>query len=200
MSDSRVAVRDGGDARGVAERVGIRLDEAGWVAVDELLEGCRRAGQAMTREELAEIVRTNEKQRFALSADGSRIRANQGHSVPVDLGLPPVTPPDRLYHGTSAGALTVYGVFAASTLTLASHVRTGRRVGGGFEISVEVKFPRGPVEGGAGVLPDAARDGGGAFQRLVGTGFPAFEIGGEPAGGATGPMGCRSSVIGTSSP
>ena len=83
------------------ERVGIRLDEAGWVAVDELLEGCRRAGQAMTREELAEIVRTNEKQRFALSDDGARIRANQGHSVGVELGYEPAEPPEVLYHGTA---------------------------------------------------------------------------------------------------
>ena len=83
------------------ERIGIRLDEAGWVAVDELLEGCRRAGQAMTRDELGEIVRTNEKQRFAFSEDGARIRANQGHSVEVELGYEPAEPPETLYHGTA---------------------------------------------------------------------------------------------------
>ena len=55
------------------ERIGIRLDEAGWVSVDELLEGCRRAGQVMTRDELAQIVRTSDKQRFALSDDGARL-------------------------------------------------------------------------------------------------------------------------------
>jgi putative RNA 2'-phosphotransferase len=46
------------------------------------------------------VVRTNDKQRFAYSADGNRIRANQGHSLPIDLGLVPVEPPELLYHGT----------------------------------------------------------------------------------------------------
>jgi putative RNA 2'-phosphotransferase len=81
--------------------VGIRLDEAGWVAVGELLEGCRRAGQLITPDELKEIVRTSDKQRFALSDDGTRIRANQGHSVDVELGYEPATPPEVLYHGTA---------------------------------------------------------------------------------------------------
>ena len=83
------------------QRVGIELDEAGWVAVDELLSGCRRAGLALTFDELREIVRTSDKQRFALSEDGTRIRANQGHSVPVELGLEPLAPPEVLYHGTA---------------------------------------------------------------------------------------------------
>jgi putative RNA 2'-phosphotransferase len=83
------------------ERIGIRLDEAGWVPVDELLEGCRRAGKAISHEELKEIVRTSDKQRYALSEDGSRIRANQGHSVEVDLGYAPAMPPEVLFHGTA---------------------------------------------------------------------------------------------------
>jgi putative RNA 2'-phosphotransferase len=83
------------------ELVGITLDEAGWVAVDELLAGCARQGRAISRAELAEIVRTSDKQRFALSEDGTRIRANQGHSVQVELGHEPATPPEVLYHGTA---------------------------------------------------------------------------------------------------
>jgi putative RNA 2'-phosphotransferase len=83
------------------QRIGIVLGEAGWVSVDELLEGCRRAGVAITRDDLGEIVRTSDKQRFALSDDGTRIRANQGHSVPVELGLEPLAPPEILYHGTA---------------------------------------------------------------------------------------------------
>src|SRR5215212_1536400 len=83
------------------ERVGIRLDDAGWVSVDELLEGCRRAGKPMTRDELGQIVRTNDKQRFVLSDDGTRIRANQGHSVEVELGYEPAEPPETLWHGTA---------------------------------------------------------------------------------------------------
>ena len=83
------------------QRIGVRLDEAGWVAVDALLEGCRRAGTPISREDLEEIVRTSDKQRFALSEDGTRIRANQGHSVDVELGYEPATPPEVLYHGTA---------------------------------------------------------------------------------------------------
>ncbi|WP_017590772.1 RNA 2'-phosphotransferase [Nocardiopsis ganjiahuensis] len=81
-------------------RAGITLDPHGWVGVDELLSGCRRAGRPLTPEELREIVHTNDKKRFALSPDGLRVRAQQGHSVRVDLSLEPVPPPDRLFHGT----------------------------------------------------------------------------------------------------
>ena len=84
------------------EKIGLTLDEAGWVPVTDLLEGCRKAGHAITLEQLREIVRTSDKQRFALSEDGTRIRANQGHSVEVDLGYEPAAPPEVLYHGTAA--------------------------------------------------------------------------------------------------
>ena len=57
----------------------------------------------MSYETLVEVVRTSDKQRFGLSEDGKRIRANQGHSVKVDLGLQPQTPPELLYHGTVPG-------------------------------------------------------------------------------------------------
>jgi putative RNA 2'-phosphotransferase len=80
---------------------GVTLDEAGWVAVADLLAGCRRAGVEIGDDELREIVRTSDKQRFALSEDGTRIRANQGHSVEVDLGYEPAEPPDVLWHGTA---------------------------------------------------------------------------------------------------
>ncbi|MFF9688029.1 RNA 2'-phosphotransferase [Streptomyces sp. NPDC014623] len=84
-------------------RIGITLDAHGWVAVDELLEACARHGFALTRDELAHVVATSDKQRFAV--DGERVRANQGHSVPVELGLPPAEPPAYLYHGTVARVL-----------------------------------------------------------------------------------------------
>ncbi|MBI5154201.1 RNA 2'-phosphotransferase [Candidatus Poribacteria bacterium] len=82
-------------------RVGITLDEAGWVRVADLLEALARHGAALTREELDEIVATNDKQRFAFSADGTSIRASQGHSVKVELGYTEEVPPSRLYHGTT---------------------------------------------------------------------------------------------------
>ena len=81
--------------------VGITLDEAGWVSVEDLLEGSRRNGHAITFDELQRIVQTSDKQRFAFSEDLKRIRANQGHSVPVDLGYEPARPPEVLYHGTA---------------------------------------------------------------------------------------------------
>ncbi len=87
------------------EVAGITLDDAGWTPIEALLAGCARAGTPITRSELDEVVRTNDKQRFALSADGTRIRANQGHSVEVELGYAPADPPAVLYHGTSADAL-----------------------------------------------------------------------------------------------
>jgi putative RNA 2'-phosphotransferase len=82
--------------------VGLTLDDAGWVAVDDLLAAAARAGVALDRPLLERVVRENDKQRFALSPDGARIRANQGHSVPVELGLTPTEPPETLYHGTAA--------------------------------------------------------------------------------------------------
>src|SRR5947209_1046728 len=79
------------------EKVGIQLDEAGWVAVDELLDAVNAHGLRLSLECLQEVVDSNDKKRFALQ-DGF-IRANQGHSVPVDLGLPEAEPPEFLYHG-----------------------------------------------------------------------------------------------------
>ena len=83
------------------QRIGIVLDSAGWTDVAGLLAACAAHGMAMTRDQLAEVVATSDKQRFALSDDGARIRANQGHSVDVELELAPATPPDVLYHGTA---------------------------------------------------------------------------------------------------
>ncbi|HYH80149.1 MAG TPA: RNA 2'-phosphotransferase [Longimicrobium sp.] len=82
-------------------KIGLKLDATGWADVGELLAGAARAGVRLDRETLARVVAANEKQRFALSDDGTRIRANQGHSVEVDLGLEPRTPPEVLYHGTA---------------------------------------------------------------------------------------------------
>ncbi|MEE1740081.1 RNA 2'-phosphotransferase [Streptomyces sp. BE147] len=87
------------------ERIGITLDAHGWVTVDELLRATARHGFALTRAELDHVVAANDKQRFTL--DGDRIRANQGHTVAVDLDLPPAEPPAYLYHGTVARVLDV---------------------------------------------------------------------------------------------
>jgi putative RNA 2'-phosphotransferase len=81
--------------------IGIILDDAGWVDVGVLLDAMARHGTSVSREELDHVVATNDKKRFAFSDDGLRIRASQGHSVQVELALPPTTPPEVLYHGTA---------------------------------------------------------------------------------------------------
>ena len=83
----------------------IELDEHGWAEVDKLIEGIRRTGKRINRELLEEIVRTDNKQRYSFNEDKTYIRANQGHSVPVDVGLKEQEPPVFLYHGTAAGFL-----------------------------------------------------------------------------------------------
>ncbi len=80
--------------------IGIVLDEQGWTDCQALIEAANRHGMKLDRATLEEIVRTSDKQRFALNPDGTRIRANQGHSVSVDLALAPQIPPEFLHHGT----------------------------------------------------------------------------------------------------
>ncbi|WP_149179502.1 RNA 2'-phosphotransferase [Streptomyces sp. TRM49041] len=84
-------------------RIGLVLDPHGWVAVDDLLRAMARHGMPLSRAELEHVVAVNDKRRFTI--DGDRIRASQGHTVDVDLGLPPATPPAYLYHGTVAANL-----------------------------------------------------------------------------------------------
>ncbi len=88
--------------RHTPEKAGLTLDAQGWVTVDDLLDGCAKAGQKIDRATLAQIVATSDKKRFTLSDDGTRIRAAQGHSVAVELGLNPAEPPATLFHGTAA--------------------------------------------------------------------------------------------------
>jgi len=83
------------------EAVGLSLDSGGWVAVEELIAAAQRASVRLDRDVLRQVVMQNDKQRFALSDDGQRIRANQGHSLPVELGLVPLPPPEWLFHGTA---------------------------------------------------------------------------------------------------
>ena len=83
------------------EVIGIQLDRHGWADVDALIQGVRQRHPSFDRDTLEEIVRTDDKQRYAFSPDGTKIRANQGHSVHVDLELAPVDPPDTLWHGSA---------------------------------------------------------------------------------------------------
>jgi putative RNA 2'-phosphotransferase len=104
--------------RHAPEALGLTLQAGGWAAVDDLLAASARAGFAISYDELIECVETNDKQRFSFDDTGDLIRANQGHSIPVDLQLEAKEPPEMLYHGT---------VERFMTSILAEGLRKGRR-------------------------------------------------------------------------
>ncbi|MCM1090738.1 MAG: RNA 2'-phosphotransferase [Muribaculum sp.] len=81
------------------EAIGISLDEHGWANVDELIAGIAKT-HSFNMDILEEIVRTDNKQRYSFNEDKTLIRANQGHSIPVDVELDEAEPPEELWHGT----------------------------------------------------------------------------------------------------
>jgi putative RNA 2'-phosphotransferase len=81
--------------------IGVSLDSRGWIDVDELAVAFTQRGHDITAAAIERVVRSNDKRRFTLDAATNRIRANQGHSIPVDLGLSPRRPPRILFHGTA---------------------------------------------------------------------------------------------------
>lgn len=83
------------------EIIGIELDKNGWANIDELINGLKKKYPDFNREKLEYIVNTDNKQRYSLSDDKSKIRARQGHSIDVDVELKELTPPELLYHGTA---------------------------------------------------------------------------------------------------
>lgn len=87
------------------EQIGIKLAPGGWVSVDEFLAACKKHSFPINHAELNEVVASNDKKRFSFDSTGTLIRANQGHSIEVDLQLEPAIPPDVLYHGTGHGAV-----------------------------------------------------------------------------------------------
>ncbi|GAA1341757.1 RNA 2'-phosphotransferase [Saccharothrix algeriensis] len=94
----RLSKRMSRHLRHAPQEVGLTLDPAGWVDLDDLVRALRT-----THDRVREVVAHNDKQRFAV--EGGRIRASQGHTVQVDLDLPTAEPPAVLYHGTVAAAL-----------------------------------------------------------------------------------------------
>ncbi len=128
------------------ERLGLQLEAGGWIAIEDLLAACAADRFPITRDELLEVVRENDKQRFSFDLSQTRIRANQGHSTPVDLQLKPVPPPDILYHGTPAGSVDAilrkglkkmarHHVHLSSTAAIAETV--GRRRGRPVVLAVD---------------------------------------------------------------
>lgn len=83
------------------EEIGLTLDANGWADVEELIEKVNRKAMKLDMETLEYVVDTNSKKRFAFNDDKTKIRASQGHSIGIDLGLAPVQPPEFLYHGTA---------------------------------------------------------------------------------------------------
>lgn len=120
--------------RHAPDALGLTLQPGGWVPVDDLLAASNKIGFSLTYDELIECVETNDKKRFSFDDTGDLIRANQGHSVEVDLQLEEARPPDVLYHGT-------VDRFLASIMTeglkkgkrhhvhLSKDVETARKVG-----------------------------------------------------------------------
>jgi putative RNA 2'-phosphotransferase len=84
------------------QEIGISIGKGGWVEVSTLLEVCAKNNFTITTEELIEVVENNDKQRFSFNNKMTLIRANQGHSIEIDLELISLEPPDILYHGTAA--------------------------------------------------------------------------------------------------
>ncbi|MBD2577521.1 RNA 2'-phosphotransferase [Oscillatoria sp. FACHB-1406] len=101
------------------ERLGLTLAAGGWVEVDKLLAACNENQFPLTRAELEEVVAKNDKQRFSFDETKTLIRANQGHSVEVDLQLKAQIPPDILYHGTPKQ--TVPLIFESGLKKMARH-------------------------------------------------------------------------------
>jgi putative RNA 2'-phosphotransferase len=120
--------------RHAPDQLGLVLALGGWVNVDELLSACAAAQFPITQAELEAVVADNDKQRFSFDETHTRIRANQGHSVVVDLQLEPHTPPDVLYHGTGEKSLPMIlqsGLLKMSRhhVHLSSDRETARKVG-----------------------------------------------------------------------
>ena len=116
------------------QTIGLNLDENGWADVDELLQKSSRIGRVFSRKKLDIVVETNDKKRFAFSDDGKRIRANQGHSIEIDLKLEETEPPETLYHGTYRQVVDVIFKDGLKKMQrhhvhLSSNIQTATRVG-----------------------------------------------------------------------
>ena len=116
------------------ERIGLTLDANGWADVEELMRLSNQKGTFLTRALLEQVVAENDKKRFAFSEDGRRIRASQGHSIEVDLALPPAEPPVLLYHGTASrfvDSIRAEGLHSASRqhVHLSLDVDTATKIG-----------------------------------------------------------------------
>jgi putative RNA 2'-phosphotransferase len=138
------------------DEIGLRLDAQGWVPIAELLDACASHGRTIARADLDDVVATNSKARFAVSEDGLRIRASQGHSIDVELGYEPALPPEVLYHGTATRnleSIRAHGLLKGRRhhVHLSADATTARTVGTrhGVPVVLEIRsgeMARGGVE------------------------------------------------------
>ena len=117
------------------ELIGLDMDTAGWVDTRELLEKSKRKGYNLDFDTLEQVVANNNKKRFSFNDDQSRIRANQGHSVKIELGYEAVEPPEFLFHGTATrfiDSIQKQGLLKRNRhhVHLSAEEETARSVGG----------------------------------------------------------------------
>lgn len=129
------------------QAIDITLDEHGWADVEELIAGIKRS-RPFTMEDLERIVREDEKQRYSFNEDKTKIRANQGHSINVDVELKEMLPPDILYHGTGEkyverinkeGLKPMGRLYVHLSKNLETAIKTGSRHGRPFVYRIDCK-------------------------------------------------------------
>ena len=134
--------------------INLKLDENGWAQIDELIKCASKNGKKLSRDQLKEVVETNDQKRFSISDDGYLIRANQGHSIKVDLALEAIEPPEKLYHGTATKFLE--SIFKSGLqprnrhhVHLSKDIETAIKVGQrhGKPIVLEIEAQRMSIEG-----------------------------------------------------
>jgi len=127
---------------------GVALDGHGWADVNELLAGVNRTGRKIDMETLERIVRENNKRRYSFNEDHTKIRANQGHSVQVDVELREMKPPQYLYHGTASrfypsiqreGIRKMSRQYVHLSSDFATAVAVGRRHGAPMVITIDAE-------------------------------------------------------------
>ena len=128
------------------EEIGITIDDFGWAKVEDLINGINKSGRQIDMNILEEIVRTDNKQRYSFNEDKTKIRANQGHSIPVKVELKELEPPNVLYHGTAAKSLEgikYQGIKSMSRLyvhlskDIETAVQVGKRHGECFVLMID---------------------------------------------------------------
>ena len=132
------------------EAAGITIEEHGWADVEALLAGLKRTGRTIDRELLEKIVAEDEKKRYSFDASGTRIRANQGHSIQVNLELTPIEPPEFLYHGTASrfiGSILREGLkpMGRQYVHLSRDIETAKKVGARHGVPVILKVYSGKM-------------------------------------------------------